>query len=120
MERRCRDATIAACSLVAIDRRCRDVTIAPCSLVEIERRCRDATIAACSLVAVDRRCRDVTIRAVMMEALRTSESSVYVSKTTRLYIPEGRHLQNIHGLCLTTCKFYASKDDVAVPGCDAV
>jgi hypothetical protein len=56
----------------------------------------------------------------MMEALRTSETSVYVSKTTRRYIPEGSQFQKIYGLCLTTCKFYASKDDVAVPGCDAV
>jgi hypothetical protein len=35
--------------------------------------------------------RNVSIITVMMEAVRTSETSVY-SKATRRYIPEGSHL----------------------------
>jgi hypothetical protein len=31
--------------------------------------------------------------ALMMEAVRTSETLVYSSETTRRYIPEGSHLQ---------------------------
>jgi hypothetical protein len=35
-----------------------------------------------------------------MEAVRTSETSVYSNETTRLYIPEGSHLRHV---CLSVC-----------------
>jgi hypothetical protein len=44
-------------------------------------------IALCNLVGVDRRF------TLMMEAVRTSERSVYPKYTTRNYILEGFHLQ---------------------------
>jgi hypothetical protein len=50
-------------------------------------------IASCSLVEVDRHFR----RALMMEAVRTSETSVYFNKTTWCYIPEVCHLHSCHG-----------------------
>jgi hypothetical protein len=34
----------------------------------------------------------IIITALMMEAVRTSETSVYSNKTTRRYIPEGSNL----------------------------
>jgi hypothetical protein len=51
-------------------------------------------IAPCSTVEVDRRFRGVSCRhqKVTMEAVRTSETSVYFNGTTRRYIPEGYHL----------------------------
>jgi hypothetical protein len=59
-------------------------------------------IAPCSLVGVDRLFRgayclhrqgDYGFITMMMEAVRTSETSVYFNETTRRYIPEGCHLQ---------------------------
>jgi hypothetical protein len=51
-------------------------------------------IAPCSIVGVDRRFRDVYCLhhqgdeiALMMEAVRTSETSVHFNVTTRRYIP---------------------------------
>jgi hypothetical protein len=44
-------------------------------------------IGPCSLVEVDRRCRG--LYSLMMEAVRTSETSVYLNEITRRYISEG-------------------------------
>jgi hypothetical protein len=52
-------------------------------------------IAPCTVVEIDRvsEVRTASTIAVMMEAVRTSETSVYfINKTTRRYIPEGCHL----------------------------
>jgi hypothetical protein len=45
-------------------------------------------IAQCILVGVDRRFRVD----LMMETVRTCETSVYSNETTRRYIPEGSYL----------------------------
>jgi hypothetical protein len=37
---------------------------------------------------------------LIMEAVRTSETSVYFNETTRRYNPEGCHLHQIARLCL--------------------
>jgi hypothetical protein len=53
-------------------------------------------IAPCNLTEVDRRFRDVYCPIVMtliMEAVRTSETSVYFKETTRRCIPEDCYLQ---------------------------
>jgi hypothetical protein len=39
--------------------------------------------------------RTASIIAPMMEAVRTSEASIYFTKTTRRYIPEGCPLQQV-------------------------
>jgi hypothetical protein len=52
-------------------------------------------IAPYSLARVDRRFRRAyIIRAMMMEAVRTSETSVYCSETIWRYIPEDSRLQS--------------------------
>jgi hypothetical protein len=52
-------------------------------------------IAQCTLVGVDRRFRGVyCLIALMMEAVNTSETSVYSNDTTRRYIPEGSDLNS--------------------------
>jgi len=43
-------------------------------------------VASCCLLVVNRR---FIVIALMMEALRTSETSAYYRETTRHYIPEG-------------------------------
>jgi cell division protein FtsL len=48
-------------------------------------------IALYSLVKAERR-----LIALMMEAVRTSETSVYFKHTTRRYISEGYHLHTSH------------------------
>jgi hypothetical protein len=53
--------------------------VAPCSLLGVCRRFRGASIIRAMIV-------------LMMEAVRTSEPSVYSNETTRRYIPEGSHL----------------------------
>jgi hypothetical protein len=52
-------------------------------------------VAPCSLVGVDvfSEARTASIiRVIIMEALRTSETSVYSHETTQHYIPEGPNL----------------------------
>jgi hypothetical protein len=50
--------------------------------------------ALCSLVEAVRRIRLI---ALMMEAVRTSETSVYFNETTQHCIPEGCHLHTRRG-----------------------
>jgi hypothetical protein len=49
-------------------------------------------VAPCSLVGVDRRFRGAYCLAQMMNAVRTSETSISCNETTRRYIPEGSNL----------------------------
>jgi hypothetical protein len=53
-------------------------------------------VAPCSLLRVDQRFRGAYCLKhfiALMEAVRTSETSVYSNETTRRYIPEGSSLQ---------------------------
>jgi hypothetical protein len=63
--------------------------IAPCSIVGVDRRFRGAHYL--HYQGCDEGSTLVSFITLMMEAVRTSETSVY-SETTRLYIPEGSHL----------------------------
>jgi hypothetical protein len=54
--------------------------VAPCSLVEVDRRLRGAYYLHVHFIA-------------LMEAARTSETSVYFNENTRRYRSEGCHIQ---------------------------
>jgi hypothetical protein len=66
-------------------------------------------MSSCTLVEVDRRFRGkyLIIRALMIEAVRTSETSVYFHDTTRRSIQEGCHLHNRRREKLKNLKYFS-------------
>jgi hypothetical protein len=68
--------------------------VAPCSLEQIDIRFRGAY---CLHHQGALTTNNTIIRSLMMEAIRTSETSVNFCETTRRNIPEDSHIQTLRG-----------------------